>query len=359
MTAGELTQGETKVPLPADNVALVPDLGAVAVDRMPELLFVGCGEHATETLLPAVISLGRARIKGVCDVEPDRARSLSRRFDVKHCGSDLHRMIDDLRPDAVVLAGPPGMHTDGALHALDAGCHVLVEKPPAASTPDLKKMAAAAAATGLTGMVAHNLRHTAAWRRMAERTALEKLASIVVTYHASGPTGSRWGLRPLDAFVLTHAVHVFDLLNAAIGPASATAHEIHDAGGGRFSLTTQWHSAGGVVGVAVVSTCAPRLDWRVQVSTSGGVLANISSPRDLVIQGPRSGDAWSAGRRETWNARSLDVGYDAAGYGAELHHFLDCINRTAAPAPSFTDELAVYNALDELYEQTGAGLVRP
>lgn len=341
--------------LQADDVSLAPARGVVPPDRMPELLVVGCGEHTTETLLPAIASLGRARITGVCDKEHDRARSLGRRFNVKQRGSDMHRMIDDLHPDAVILAGPPGMHTDGALHALDAGSHVLVEKPPAGSTPDLKKMAAAAEATGLTGMVAHNLRHTATWRQMIERTRLDQPASIVVTYHSSGPTGGRWGLNPLDSFLLTHAVHVFDLLNAALGPPSETSHEIHDAGNGRFSLTTQWHSATGVVGIAVVSTCAPRLDWRVQLSTRGGVLANISSPRDLVIQGPKTGDAWSAGRRETWNARTLDSGYEAAGYGAELDHFLDCINGSEAPAPSFTEELAVFRALDDLYEQTGKG----
>jgi predicted dehydrogenase len=323
--------------------------------RIPDLVVVGCGEHTTETLLPAITSLGRARVVGLCDADPDRARTLGRRFDVKQRGSDMHRMIDELRPDAVVLAGPPGMHTDGALHAFAAGSHVLAEKPPAGSTPDLTKMARAAEATGLTGMVAHNLRHTAAWRRLIERTPLDQLTSIVITYHASGPTGGRWGLGPLDAFLLTHAVHVFDLLNAALGTPSETNHEIHDAGNGRFSLTTQWHSLAGVVGIAVVSTCAPRLDWRVQLSTNTGVLANISSPRDLVIQGPRTTDDWSAGRRETWNARTLDAGYDAAGYGAELDHFLDCIAGSAVAAPSFTDELAVYRALDDLYDQTGKG----
>lgn len=327
----------------------------VTLDRMPEVLVVGCGKHTTETLLPAIASLGRARIRGLCDTEPDKAKTLGRRFNVKHCGTDLFHMIDQLRPDAVVLAGPPAMHTEGALHALEAGSHVLVEKPPATSTPELKKLATAAESSGLTGMVAHNLRHTAAWKRMVERTPLDRLASMIVTYHASGPTGGRWGLSPLDSFLLTHGVHVFDLLNAALGPPRTTTHKVHDAGSGRFSLTTQWHSLTGVVGNAVVSTCAPRFDWRVQLSTSEGVLANISSPRDLVIQAPRTDDAWSAGRRESWNVRTLDAGYDAAGYGAELDHFLDCINGSKQPAPSFTDELAVYRALDDLHEQTGKG----
>jgi predicted dehydrogenase len=320
------------------------------MQELPAVLVVGCGEHAHDTLVPAVVSLGRARLVGVCDTDEVRAHALAHRFAVAHVGHDLHRMIDDLRPDAVVMAGPPAMHVDGGLHALEAGCHLLVEKPPALGTDGLQKLAAAAADTGMVG---HNLRHTAAWRRLRERVPASHVASMVVTYHASGPTGGRWGLPPLQAFLLTHAVHVFDLFNAALGPPASTSHHVVDTGSGRYVLTSQWTASSGVLGTAVISTYAPRLDWQVRIATSDGALADITSPREVEIQGPRTAGAWGVGHRDRWRSRSLDAGYDTAGYGAELHHFFDCIDGPATPAPSFTDELAVYQALDDVYDQTG------
>jgi predicted dehydrogenase len=296
--------------------------------------------------------LGRARLVGVCDVEPGRAAAVASRFSVPRAGADLHRMIDDLRPDAVVMAGPPDMHVDGGLHALGAGCHLFTEKPPASSSDGLRKLAAAAAESGVAGMVGHNLRFTAAWRRMEERLADSEVTSVAVTYHASGPTGPRWGKPALQAFLLTHAVHVFDLFNATLGPPMATNHHVLDAGNGRYVTTSSWAARTGILGTAVISTCAPRFDWSVRVSTRDGTLAHISSPDLLEVQAPRAVDPWSYGRRDVWRARTLDAGYDTAGYGAELAHFLDCVTGTATPTPSFTDELAVYQALDDLYVQT-------
>lgn len=324
-----------------------------AVHEPPALLVVGCGEHATGTLVPALASLGRARLVGVCDSEPGRAASIAARFSIPHAGTDVHRMIDDLTPRAVVMAGPPDMHVEGGLHALEAGCDLFTEKPPAPSTDGLRKLAAAAADADVTGMVGHNLRYTAAWRRLQEHITHDSVASMVVTYHASGPTGPRWGLLPLKAFLLTHAVHAFDLFNATLGAPVETSHRVTDAGDGRYVVTSGWVARSGTVGTAVVSTCAPRFDWSVEVSTRGGTLARVASPGALEVQGPRTAGSWSAGRREVWRTRTLDAGYETAGYGAELNHFLDCVAGTAAPAPSFTEELAVYQALDDLYDQTG------
>lgn len=317
------------------------------------LLVVGCGAHANETLVPAIASLGRARIVGFCDLNRDRADSAAHRFSVMRSGTSPIGMIDELRPDAVILAGPPSMHVDVALYALQAGSHVLVEKPPATSTGELRRLAAATEASSLIGMVAHNLRYTAAWRSAVERTPLARVESITIEYHASGPIGERWGLLSHEAFLLSHAIHVFDLLNFTLGSSVMTTHHVKSVGDGRFVLSTQWHSQRDVVGVAVVSTCAPRFDWNVQLVTADGCLARITSSSGVTFQDSQSGDLGVSGWRNTWRSRSLEAGYDSAGYGAELMHFFDCIDGVGVASPSFTEELAVYQALDELYRQTG------
>jgi phthalate 4,5-cis-dihydrodiol dehydrogenase len=325
----------------------------VRITSLPELVVVGCGEHAAGTLVPAIQSLGRARLVGCCDLDRARAEQAAHRFNVPNADADAQAMIEQLRPHAVLLAGPPDMHVEVGLHALARGCHVLIEKPPARSTHELEQLASVATDAGLVGMVAHNLRHSAAWRRSLERIDRCRIEAMNVTYHASGPTGERWGLPPAEAFLLTHAVHVFDLFNAVLGPPEATTHLLKDVGGGRFVLTSQWVTPTCVPGTAVVSTCAPRFDWSVQLVTSDACLARIVSPTDVVIHGPRTAGTWGSGQRENWRSRSLDAGYESAGYGAELRHFLDAIIGETVPEPSFADELVVYRVLDDLHAQTG------
>jgi predicted dehydrogenase len=317
------------------------------------LLVVGCGPHATAVLLPAIVSLGRARILGLCDTRVELAESAADRFNVPVVGTSASSMLNQLRPDAVILAGPPSMHVKVALLALECGVHVLVEKPPARSTDELLKLAMAAENNARVGMVAHNLRYTAAWQRAVERLTFSAIESLTIEYHASGPTGERWGLPPHEAFLLSHAVHAFDLLNAALGPATETLHHLRRVRGGRFVLTTQWRSHSNVVGTAVVSTCAPRFDWNVQLVTRDGTLARIVSASEIILQSNQTDVVWPSGQRDVWRARSLDVGFDSAGYGAELVHFLDSIAGVSAASPTFLNELPVYEAIDDLYTQTG------
>lgn len=320
---------------------------------LPRVLIIGCGAHASDVLVPAVMSMGRVQVAGFCDLDADRSAALARRFNAPAAGISPHDMIDECRPDAVILAGPPTMHVDAALHAFDAGAHVLVEKPPAVSTGELEKMVSAADSSGRVGMVAHNLRYTAAWRRAMERVADTSVESITVGYHASGPAGSRWGLPPHRAFLLSHAVHALDLLNDVLGPPTETTHHLRGVGDGRFVLSTQWRSRRDVLGIAVVTTCAPRFDWSVQIATGDACLIRIASASEVIVHGQRTEDQWGSGHRDIWRARVLDTGFESAGYSAELDRFFDCICGQGVPSPSLADELPVYRALDELYEQTG------
>jgi phthalate 4,5-cis-dihydrodiol dehydrogenase len=316
------------------------------------VVLVGCGEHAQETLVPAILSVGRRVRLVFCDQDASRAQSLCEEFSGEVWGTDPLAMLarDDI--SAVILAGPPELHFEVGLAAMEAGRHVLVEKPPARLLPQVEQLADSAARNGVVGMVGHNLRHSAAWRMANERLDFSTLESVHIAYHASGPRGGRWGLSPPEAFVLSHAVHVFDLLNSALGPASRTSHQFRRVEDGRHTLCTQWFSQRGVCGTATISTCAPRFTWSVEFTTSDGTHARIDSPTTLVVQGPRTDSEWGRGLRDVWNNRVLGDGYLAPGYSAEVETFVSCIAGSSSGSPSFADEVAVYRAIDDVFEQS-------
>jgi predicted dehydrogenase len=89
---------------------------------------VGCGK-AAENHVAEIQKLAGASIVAVCDAEPLMAEQLAVRYGVRQHYSDMDALLDAERPDVVHIATPPESHLPLAVRAMDAGCHVFVEKP--------------------------------------------------------------------------------------------------------------------------------------------------------------------------------------------------------------------------------------
>ncbi|MGV8985235.1 MAG: Gfo/Idh/MocA family protein [Cypionkella sp.] len=70
------------------------------------------------------------------------------------------------KPDLVVIATYADSHADLAIQALEAGCHVFVEKPLATSVADAERVAAVVRRTGAKLVVGYILRHHPSWQRL-------------------------------------------------------------------------------------------------------------------------------------------------------------------------------------------------
>ncbi len=114
---------------------------------------VGCGQVA-RTHLRALARLDRVEVVGVCDVDDGRSSELARTFGVPWSCRDAAELFE--RVDAVHVLTPPASHKDIAVAALEAGCHVLVEKPMALHVDEADEMIAAASRHARTLGVCHN-----------------------------------------------------------------------------------------------------------------------------------------------------------------------------------------------------------
>ena len=119
---------------------------------MPEPLriaFLGCG-FITRVHSRQLRALRAEIVCSYASREAAKAEAYCREF--RGCGSyaDYIKAIDDPRVDAVVIAVPPRLHRDLALRALEAGKHVLVEKP---AFPHLEDYAAVREARDRAGRV--------------------------------------------------------------------------------------------------------------------------------------------------------------------------------------------------------------
>ncbi len=89
---------------------------------------IGAGDAANHHI-PALLSLAEVRLLAMADVNPARLRDRSERFGVKATFDDYRRLLDHPGIDVVAILTPPAFHLEMALAAMQAGKHILLEKP--------------------------------------------------------------------------------------------------------------------------------------------------------------------------------------------------------------------------------------
>lgn len=98
---------------------------------------VGAGWWATTVNLPAMARDAGVELVAVCDPDARRARAAASRFDVPRSYDDVAALLgQETGLDAMVVATPHHTHHAIAAAALEAGLHVLVEKPMTTSAAD-------------------------------------------------------------------------------------------------------------------------------------------------------------------------------------------------------------------------------
>jgi predicted dehydrogenase len=108
--------------------------------------------------IPRYMGDPRARITAICDIDPDWLAREKARLNVPRAYTDYRDLLANPELDAVVVCLPTWLHPQAAVDALEAGKHVLCEKPMACSAAEARTMLAAAERTGKKLMISHNQR---------------------------------------------------------------------------------------------------------------------------------------------------------------------------------------------------------
>ena len=98
-----------------------------------KVALVGCGKIADGHVAEIRKLEKTARLVAVCDSEVLMAEQLASRFRIPRFYSAFDSLLEREKPDVVHIATPPGSHAQLAKMAMDAGCHVYLEKPLAPS----------------------------------------------------------------------------------------------------------------------------------------------------------------------------------------------------------------------------------
>jgi predicted dehydrogenase len=241
----------------------------------------GTGWWSTNHHLPALEADPRAAVVAVVDPDPRARAAAADRFGVTRTHDDVEELLQAGGVDGLVVATPHSSHYDVAARAVDAGVHVLVEKPMTLSADDAWRLVHRAAEREVQVTVGYehqHTRHAALARKIVQSQQLGPLelvsalcaTSVQQFYRGEQPDG-----RPLDQ------------TSPEEGPAATTYSDPATAGGGQ-GQTQVTHTMGMVVhvtGVAPVQVAAVMADADLDVDVvdamtfrlEGGALGTVSA----------------------------------------------------------------------------------
>jgi predicted dehydrogenase len=118
------------------------------------------------------------------------------RLGIPEAGTDWRGMIADLRPDIVAVGTPGGAHLEMASVAIEAGCHVLCDKPLATNAADARTLYRLAKARGVKTAYAASFRHqpqTLYARQLVQEGVLGNVWEVECVSHYHWPTTMPFG----------------------------------------------------------------------------------------------------------------------------------------------------------------------
>jgi predicted dehydrogenase len=120
---------------------------------------VGCGGFGN-VHIRRLKNIPQCEIVALCDPDPNRLEdTLKKHFADSPSPTtfqDMGEMLDRSRPEAVVISTPHALHYEQGVLALQAGCHVLMEKPMVTDTAQARDLAELAEKSGKVFLVGYN-----------------------------------------------------------------------------------------------------------------------------------------------------------------------------------------------------------
>lgn len=229
-----------------------------AMNTPLRLVLTGCGGIAG-AWLDCLVKRDDVALLGFVDLDPKRAAERAAKYAPQAaCGTDLAAMIEQVKPDVVIDMTIPDAHADVACLALGKGCHVLAEKPMAATMDGARRILAAAKASGKTHAVMQNRRWIPGIHRFREAVqggSVGRLAEL----HADFFIGAHFGgFRDAmqHVLLLDMSIHSFDQgrFIGALEPVAVNAVEWNPPG--------SWYAHGASALVCVECAGGERLTYR-------------------------------------------------------------------------------------------------
>jgi predicted dehydrogenase len=137
--------------------ALMDSAARAIPTRVIRVGVIGTGFGET-VHVPALQAIPYVEVASICSRRLDRAQLVAARRGIRKATADFRELIRDPEVDAVVIASPPNLHHSMAFAAIEAGKHVLCEKPMSRTLAEARDLVKLAEQARVVAMVNHQFR---------------------------------------------------------------------------------------------------------------------------------------------------------------------------------------------------------
>ena len=193
---------------------------------------IGCGRISPSHIQAFINNKDDMSLEAACDIIIENAQKQAKEYQKHiplsniHCYTDYKKMLLEEKPDIVTIATESGKHTEITIDCLNAGAHVICEKPMALSTLDADKMINASQSTGKKLGICLQNRFNAPiqkLRKAVEAGRFGRLLHAMIqirwnrgpSYYAEAPWRGTWAED--GGTLMNQCIHGIDLLQWIMG----------------------------------------------------------------------------------------------------------------------------------------------
>ncbi|MBQ8606159.1 MAG: Gfo/Idh/MocA family oxidoreductase [Clostridia bacterium] len=330
-------------------------------EKIINFAIVGCGAIA-DFHAQAIKNIENARLIGACDKNIKNAESFTQKYGIK-CYESFEQMLCDKDIDAVCICTPSLFHKEGALAALRAGKHVVIEKPMAFTKSDAEEIAKAVESSNKVLTSVAQLRFSDDFikaKALIENGELGRLLLCDLymkywrdeSYYAS----SNWkGTLKFDGggALMNQGIHGIDALLYLVGDAKVVCAKnktvYHDIEVEDMSLSMLEFDCG-AMGVIEGTTCIkPGFERKIEImGTKGALIIKEDKIEKLVLNGKTIIDNESAevaGTASDPTAMSFEL------HRRQLTNFIGAINEGRPLVIDVYEGARPVSLIEEIYNK--------
>ena len=295
---------------------------------------LGCGV-ISKTHALAIDSIENATLVGVADNNVEYARSFAEKNGVK-AYENYQALLADKDIDVVCICTPSGFHASNAIDALNAGKHVVLEKPMSISNEWADKVIETVEKTGKKLTVISQFRFSddiIRVKKLISENAFGKisLCTLTMKYYRNPEyySSSSWrGTLKFDGggALINQGIHGVDMLDYIVGPitnvkgkVATISHNIE----GEDTAVAFFQTQCGALGVIQGSTCAyPGFDRRIEIHGDNGYVCLLENKIEKLMVNGEMVDLGELNFTSTANDNTV---MDYRMHKAQLENLLNAI----------------------------------
>lgn len=345
---------------------------------------IGCGGISNGKHMPSLATVGNVEMVAFCDIIVERAEAAAKKF-----GKEDAKVYADYRDllarediDVVHVCTPNSSHCEISVAALEAGKHVMCEKPMAMNYADARKMVEVSKATGKKLTIGYNTRYLKEYQ-LARR--LIKNGVLGDIYYVRAKCMRRRGIPTWGVFldyekqgggpmidIGTHALDsaMYLMGNYDVESVMGVSYQklganVAESNNGRIFTADEYQVEDSAMGfVRFKNGCAMTIEatWAINMEDSGSTPVMVGDKAGLriedgkvIVNGEYDGHLFEQVFHPNKYTRDLFKGNDMDGTRYEAHQWIYAIENDVDPLVMPEQAAVVSRIIEAIYESAKTG----